>query len=122
MNNLWLKIKVWTKGILAVLILLYLIFFIAKNSGETVSFWLFFNNQLETSLLVFAFVTFFGGVLMALLVRAMFKTLRQIREMREKSRTVRLERQVNDMQTKAAMLKTRGGAESPATSGDEGSI
>lgn len=118
MNNLWLKIKVWTKGILAALVLLYLIFFVANNSGQTVKFWLFFGNEIETSLLVFAFVTFFGGVLVALLVRALLNTLRQIRELREKNRAARLERQVNEMQAKAARLKTRDTGTTTSATGE----
>lgn len=113
MNNLWLKIKVWTKGIVAALLLIYMLVFIIRNSGQTVRFWWFFGQEPETSLLVFTFFTFLFGVVITLLVRAGFKTIRQIREYREKNRTARLEREVADMRTKASMLKTRDMPESP---------
>ena len=32
MGNLWLKIKVWTKGIVALLVVLYALFFAYNNS------------------------------------------------------------------------------------------
>ena len=35
MGNLWLKIKVWTKGILGLLVLLYALFFAYNNSDPT---------------------------------------------------------------------------------------
>lgn len=107
MNTVWLKIKIWTKVIVAALLLIYILFFIYNNSRYPVKFWWFFGQEPETSLLVFTFFTFLFGVAITLLVRAAFKTLRQIREYREKNRTVRLEREVANMKTKASMLKTR---------------
>ncbi len=110
MNNLWLKIRVWTKAVIAVLLLIYILSFIANNSGQTVEFWYwFFAGEVKTSLLVFTFLTFAFGVIVALLIRAIFKTLRQFRELREKNRIARLERENAEMRTKAAMLKTREG-------------
>ena len=114
MNSLWLKIKIWTKGIVATLLLVYILFFIIKNSGHPVKFWWFFGQEPETSLLVFTFFTFLFGVMVTLLVRAAFKTIRQLREYREKNRTARLEREVADMRTKASMLKTRNTPEPPS--------
>lgn len=114
MNSLWLKIRIWTKGILAVLLLIYILAFIWNNSGQSVKFWWFFGQEPETSLLAFTFFTFLFGVMITLLVRAAFKTLRQLREYREKNRTARLEREVADMRTKASMLKTRTTPEPPS--------
>jgi uncharacterized integral membrane protein len=114
MNNVWLKIRVWTKSILAVLILAYLLAFMFANSGKTVTFWYFFGQEPQTSLLFFTLFTFLFGVIVTLLVRAFFKTMRQIRELREKNRVAKLERENADMRSKAAMLKTReAGAPTP---------
>ncbi len=113
MNTIWLKIKVWTKGIVGALLLIYILIFIAQNSGQTVKFWWFFGQEPETSLLIFTFFTFFFGVFITLLVRAALKTVRQIREIRERNRTARLEREVAEMRSKASMLKTRDTVEAP---------
>lgn len=114
MNTIWLKIKVWTKGIIAGLLLIYILFFIRNNSGEEVTFWWFFGQEPKTPLLVFTFFTFVFGVVITLLVRAAITTMRQVREIRERNRTARLEREVTEMRSKAARLKTRDAAEPPS--------
>jgi IS1 family transposase len=113
MTNVWLKIRVWTKSLLGIALLGYLLAFIFANSGKTVRFWWFFRQEPETSLLFFTLFTFLFGVIVTLLVRAFFKTMRQIRELREKNRVARLERENADMRTKASMLKTRDAAAGP---------
>ena len=120
---MWLKIKIWTKVALLVFVTIYLLTFIFKNSDEPAKFWYWFwKPDLETSILYFTLLTFFAGVLTTVLVRMMFKTVHQVREMRNKARTERLEREVADMKAKAAMLQTKTSAPSatqPATSSDE---
>ena len=44
---------------------------------------------------------------MAILATTTFRTIRQIRDLRARSRTARLEDEVRDMRSKAAMLKTK---------------
>ncbi len=112
MTNMWLKTKVWTKTILSVLLVLYLLLFIYNNSEKTVEFWWFFGHAPKAPLLFFTFFTFLFGVVVTLLVRTILKTMRQYRELRDKNRVAKLERDNAQMKTKAAMLKTRGGEES----------
>ena len=108
MNDLWLKVKIWTKGIIFGLILLYALFFIINN-GTTAKVWFWFGEagKAETPLLVMLFVTFLLGVLMTILVRTTIKTIQQFRELKARNRTERLEREVADMKSKAARLQTR---------------
>jgi uncharacterized integral membrane protein len=110
MGNFWLKFKVWTKGILVALLVLYVLAFMLKNTGQApVKLWFWFNTELTISPLLLVFTTFLIGIVFAILARTTFTTIRQIRELRHRSRTDKLEREVADMKNKAAMLQTRPG-------------
>jgi uncharacterized membrane protein YciS (DUF1049 family) len=106
MNDLWLTIKAWFKGIIFVAILLYASVFIYKNNGETVKFW-YWSQSTETSVFMLASSAFIAGIIFAIIVRTTWKTWRQISEIRGRSRTGKLEREMADMKAKAAMLQTR---------------
>ncbi|HMB96157.1 MAG TPA: hypothetical protein VKK61_08975 [Tepidisphaeraceae bacterium] len=106
MGNLWLKIKIWTKSIIFFAMLIYVILFFFENSGESVKFWYWFDHTRPTSMLVLVVVTFFAGVISTILVRTTFKTIRQIRELRQKSRLDKIEREHAQMKVKAARLQT----------------
>ena len=117
MNSMWLKIKIWTKVVIFALVAVYLLIFFLKNNDRTVQFWYWYNRAPEASVLLLVTLSFIFGVIVAILVRMMFTTLRQVREMRNRSRTERLEREVADMKAKAARLQTKSttppGAEPP---------
>src|SRR6478672_10903943 len=115
MNNLWLKIKVWTKIALAAFIVTYLVTFIAKNSAFEAKVWFFFFKEPYTvPLLYLIFFVFLGGVIGTILVRTTFKTITQVSELRTRNRQERLEREMADMKAKAARLQTR-----PSTAMDD---
>ena len=108
MGSLWLKIKIWTKITVAVLLTIYVLIFVMKNGGRTAQFWYWFNRDVETSLLFLVMYAFLVGVITTVLVGTALRTLRQIRELRSRNRSERLEAEIADMKTKAAMLQTRG--------------
>ncbi len=108
MNNLWLKVKLWTKIAICAFVAIYLLVFIIKNNGEDVTFWYWYKRQVQASILLLVAVAFLTGVLVAILTRMMFRTAKQISAMRNNARTEKLEREVADMKVKAAMLQTRG--------------
>jgi uncharacterized integral membrane protein len=112
MGSLWLKIKVWTKAVLMVLFLLYLLLFIFNNANKEAHVWLWFGQEPQTSLLYVIFFTLVIGVVATLLTRVAFKTIRQIRDLQGRVRTEKLQRDVADMKAKASMLQTK--PESPA--------
>lgn len=116
MNSMWLKVKIWTKVVIFVVVAIYLLIFFLKNNDRTVQFWYWYNRAPEASVLLLVTLSFLFGVAVAILVRMMFKTIHQVREMRNRSRTERLEREVSDMKAKAAMLQTRG---APPRNGNE---
>jgi uncharacterized integral membrane protein len=112
MQNLWLKIKIWTKIAIAVVISLYVLIFVLKNGDRKADFWFWFGREYSGSLLSLVFFAFLTGGLVTLLATTTFRTIRQIRELRARSRTAKLEDEVRDMRSKAAMLQTKpaGGA------------
>jgi hypothetical protein len=117
-GTLWLKIKVWTKVALFALLFVYVLAFIFKNIEPRVDLWVwFFKPPINLSVLLLALVSFLIGVLGTILSRTTFKTLRQVRNLRERTRGERLEREMAEMRTKAAMLRSRGTPEA----GEEGS-
>jgi lysylphosphatidylglycerol synthetase-like protein (DUF2156 family) len=107
MANFWFKLKLWTKSILAGLLVLYVILFTYRNAQEKVVFWYWFGHQPETNLLLFVLCTFFAGVLAAIIAQMMWRTLKQVREMKMRSQMERLDRDLVDRKAKAAMLQTR---------------
>ena len=113
---MWLKIKIWTKVVVFALVAIYLLVFFLKNNDREVQFWYWYNRAPQTPVLLLAGLSFVAGVLVAILVRMMFKTIHQVRDMRNRSRTERLEREVADMKAKAAMLQTKTSAPQPPTS------
>ena len=121
MNNLWLKIKIWTKLTIFALLTLAALLFVINNVNKPVTIWLW--NDYPTTLLKVLFFTMLFSAILTLLLATALRTVRQIRELRARSRSERLEREVEDMKTKAAMLQTKpagstaagGLADSPPT-------
>ncbi len=106
MNNFWLKVRVWTKITLLVLVGIYTLLFLLQNSGQAIDLWLFFGAVYKVSALVLAFLACAVGVVGTLLVRTTLNTIKQVRDLRARNRAARIERDVHDMKTRAAMLKT----------------
>jgi uncharacterized integral membrane protein len=107
MNNLWLKIKVWTKvGVLAV-VAIYLLVFLIQNLSNDATFWWWFGHETTHSVLVLILLSFMVGALAMLFARTAMSTFKQVREMLNRTRTEQLHRDVADMKQKAGMLNTR---------------
>ena len=104
---MWLKIKVWTKVTLFAVLSLYVLAFIIANRDATVTFWYWPGREPQLPALILVLCAFLTGVVGTVLLRTTFKTVRQVREMQARSRAERLEREVNEMRNKAAMLRTK---------------
>jgi uncharacterized membrane protein YciS (DUF1049 family) len=107
MANLWLKIKIWFKVTLVAAVFVYVIIFTAENASEKAHFWYWFNHKPETTLLFLVLCAFVAGVAATLLVRTTIRTMRQISELQQRSRIHRMDQQIADIHTKAAMLQTK---------------
>jgi uncharacterized integral membrane protein len=107
MRTLWLKVWVWTKAVAAALLLIYLLIFVTKNSGKPVDFWIWFNVQPDTTVLVLALYAFVAGIVFLILAVTAFRTIRQIRELNERNRMERTEKHINELHAKAATLREK---------------
>ena len=109
MNDLWLNIKAWAQRILLALLVIYFGLYIYKNSGMTVKLWWWFRPEFQTTVFVLTSGAFVVGILFTFLATTTLRTLKQIREMRHRGRQERLEKDIEEMKNKAAMLQTRPG-------------
>jgi amino acid transporter len=115
MNNVWLKFKVWTKVVLVTLALVYVISFSVKNSEPQAkaTFWYFYNSPvmetqtLETSTFKLVAGSFVAGILVTLLARTTFRTIAQIRELRARQAAEARDRDIEQIRSKAAMLRVK---------------
>jgi uncharacterized integral membrane protein len=113
--NLWLRIKVWMKVTLFSILLVYILIFVVQNSGKTIDFWYWFGSTLHSSLLLFTLITFVAGAVVALLIRTIFKTIKQMREVE----ILAAERELADLKAKASMLQTRPVAPEQTAANDQ---
>ena len=107
MSNFWLRVRVWTKVTLIVAVAVYALVFASVNADQPVKLWIFYNRSYEGSVLMLVLMCFGIGVVGTLLARTTFKTVRQIRELREKGRLIKMQRENAEMKAKASMLQTR---------------
>lgn len=118
MSNLWVKFKIWTKVIVGLLVLIYILTFLSSNHSHPANVWVFPWHDIQTTVLYVAGISFLVGALVATLLRTVIRTSRQIRELKERNRSAKLERAVQDMHNKAAMLRAKP-VGTPTTSGPE---
>jgi hypothetical protein len=107
MNEVWLSIKAWTQRLILAALVLYAGIYIWKNSDEPVKFWFWFKHEHETTVFILTTGAFFAGVVVTILISTALKTIRQIRELRSRGRHEKLERDMEEMKAKAAMLQIR---------------
>jgi uncharacterized integral membrane protein len=108
MGNLWLKIKIWTKITIIGLLVLYVLAFTLKNTGQqAVKIWFWFGHDVELQPLLLGFVMFLLGIVAAILTQTLITTIKQVRELKSRNRSEKLERDIAEMKMKASMLKTR---------------
>jgi hypothetical protein len=106
MGNLWLKFRVWTKVTAFAFFLIYALAFTYFNYAQKVKFWVWYRTEPDTSVLGLALVAFLVGVIV--LVRTTLKTVGQIKELRSRGRSEKMERQMAAMHAKAGRLQTKG--------------
>jgi uncharacterized integral membrane protein len=113
MSNLWLKIKVWTKIGAFALVVIYLLLFIGLNSNQDINIWVWFGQTKHPTLLELIVMLLFAGMVTTLLARMAYRTIRQIREIRDRNEAAQMSKDLAEMKAKADMLQTKP----PATPG-----
>jgi uncharacterized integral membrane protein len=107
MRTTWLKVWIWIKVWTAALLLIYLLVFVYKNSKQEVTFWVWWNTEPRTTALLLAFFSFVAGGLSFWVMRTAFQTIRQVKELQQRNRQERTEKQIAEMHAKAATLQTK---------------
>ncbi len=107
MENLWLKIKIWTKIILFSIVVIYLGIFIYNNSDQPLTIWVWFGKDFKTSALEMIPAMLLAGVFGTVVVRMAFRAIKQIRELQQKNAAARMQKDMADIKAKAAMLQTK---------------
>jgi len=113
MGDFWFKLKVWAKTTLFAVIVVYALIFIYNNSGQEVDFWWWFGHDAKHDKLTFGFASFLGGVILTILVRTIYSTMYQVRDLQSRARQQRMEKDLQDMKDKAARLQTRTPSTTP---------
>ena len=109
MSNFWLKIRIWTKTVLYVALLLYALLFFFNNTAD-VTIWYWFGKSFTGATWWVMLFVFAGGAIAAMLIRTIFKTIHQIRELKNRNQTTKMQRELAEMKSKAAMLQTKPSA------------
>jgi len=115
MTSVWLKFKIWFKLILFGLIAIYILLFLFKNYDTKVTVWIWFGDTgtYSSSILALVFAVFVLSVIGTLLTSTIWRTVRQIREAGNRTRTQRLEKAIAEMNAKAAKLQIRPDSSAP---------
>lgn len=103
--SLWAKCKIWAKVAVFSAVAVYLLIFLLKNTGvgRQVTLWVWFNKTPTAPVLVVLPLTFLFGVICTLLVRTIFRTMRQLNEMKRR----KMEKEAAAIITRAAKLRVR---------------
>lgn len=109
--NFWLKLRVWFKITVFSIVLAYLLIFTWQNVDYKVTIWYWFGKQQETPVLFLVPAVFLFGVVVTLLVRTIFRTVRQLQLLKRK----KMEKEAAAIVARAATLRTRETATAPAT-------
>jgi len=107
MENLWLKIKIWTQILIFSVVVLYLEIFTYNNSDQPLTIWYWFGHDIKTSALEMIPAMLLAGVLGTFVVRMTFRALKQIRELKQRNAAARMQKDMADIKAKAAILQTK---------------
>ncbi|MGA2441894.1 MAG: hypothetical protein ABSH08_13125 [Tepidisphaeraceae bacterium] len=115
MENLWLKIKIWTRITIFLAVVAYLLLFTYNNWDQELTIWAFFGHTFHNiSALAVMLMVLLAGVVGTFLVRMAYHAVRQIRELKQRNATAKMHKDLADIKAKAAMLQTKPQTQSDA--------
>jgi hypothetical protein len=108
MNSVWQKFLAIVKFVILGLLLVHVILFIILNMSAVVDTQvnLIYRKYDRPNFLLVMLLTSFLSIFGWWLFRISLKTLRQINDSKSRSRTLKLERDMAEIKSKAAMLQT----------------
>lgn len=109
MATTWMKIKLWTKISIFGAVAIYLIAFVLVNRNAEIApalDFLFKKHERPNALLVLLLTSIFS-IMSWWLFKTVFKTLRQMRDVRRRAYLERIEKEHAEMVAKAGKLQTR---------------
>ena len=103
--SFWAKLRLWSKIAVFSAVSLYLLLFVIFNTGEgkRVTLWVWFGHSPTAPVLMVLPLVFIFGVVVTLLTRTVFKTARQLQDMKRR----KMEREAAAIITRAAKLRVR---------------
>jgi hypothetical protein len=107
MANTWAKIKLWTKTIVFSVIAIYLIIFVIDNRDCSIELDFLVVPKRKFNGLLVLFLTAVLSIFGWWLFKTVFKTVRQLRDVKRRAHLERIEKEHADMVAKAAKLQTR---------------
>lgn len=115
MGKFWLKIWIWIKVIFALAVIGYLMIFVFENHDNTANIWVWFGPPMILNSVVLTLAAFAAGLVAAFLLRTALRTVRQLRDLKSRSKDHKTLREQEDAKAKAAMLRTKP----PGQAGDK---
>jgi|SRR5271154_3081066 len=82
MNDTWVKVKIWIKLCVIALVILFIGLFILENNSTRVDVWIF--KVYRPTVLELLIAVFLFGVIVTLLAKPTYHTIRQIGQLRAK--------------------------------------
>lgn len=117
MQSFWQRVWFYTRIVLISFIAVNVVIFVVLNLSAVVEPAIrlnFFRTYDRPNLLVVLLMTALTSILGWWLFWTIFRTVRQLREARNRARVDRLQRDLDDMKVKAARLQYKGAPAGPA--------
>jgi uncharacterized integral membrane protein len=99
MGKFWMKFWIWTKITVFSLVIFYVAVFVFENLGNKANVWYSYRREIESTTLMLCLVAFIAGGVFTILVRTTIVTMRQMREVKERNRHEKLQRDVESMKS-----------------------
>ena len=99
------KVWLWTKMVVIIALVTWIVLFLVQNKGTNVDIWLFFGSRPNLPLIVILPVTALASIIGFSVFRKVSGVLTQLRQVRESEKTAERERQLKDLLAREAMEK-----------------
>jgi uncharacterized membrane protein YciS (DUF1049 family) len=106
MNTFWAKFWIWTRVLLLLLAVVYLMALLVFNAGDKTNVWLFPTKEREMSIVMLAAVCFGLGAMMSLIGYFTFRAVLRFRRRGEDRQSRKLKHEIAEINRRALQVKT----------------